>query len=164
MSAATTIDGDQDDNTAVDAGAVYVFGRVGATWQQQAYVKAPNAEANDHFGWSTALTRDGNVLVVGATGESSASTGIDADGTNNGAMLSGAAYIYTRTAGQWMFASYLKATNTGASDDFGKDVDIAETNGTIAVGASSEASAATGIGGDGTNNGAASSGAAYVFQ
>src|SRR5690606_19867542 len=58
---ATGIDGDQADNSAPDAGAVYVFVRDGqAQWSQQAYIKASNAEADDGFGYSVALSRDGN--------------------------------------------------------------------------------------------------------
>jgi len=37
-SAATGIGGTQTDNTATYAGAVYMFGRTGTTWSQQAYV------------------------------------------------------------------------------------------------------------------------------
>jgi hypothetical protein len=33
----------------LSAGAAYVFVRSGTTWSQQAYLKASNAEASDHF-------------------------------------------------------------------------------------------------------------------
>ncbi len=36
-SAATGVNGNQNDNTAEEAGAVYVFTRSGSTWSQQAY-------------------------------------------------------------------------------------------------------------------------------
>ena len=39
-----------DDDAASSAGAASVFTRSGTTWSQQAYLKAPNAEANDCFG------------------------------------------------------------------------------------------------------------------
>src|ERR1041385_6486045 len=45
-SAGTGIDGNQTDSSAPYAGAVYVFTRSGATWTQQAYVKASNTSAN----------------------------------------------------------------------------------------------------------------------
>jgi endonuclease/exonuclease/phosphatase family metal-dependent hydrolase len=48
----------------VQAGAVYVFVRSGTTWSQQAYLKASNAEASDHFGYSVAIS--GETVVVGA--------------------------------------------------------------------------------------------------
>jgi hypothetical protein len=46
-SAATGIGGNQADDSATNAGAVYVFVRSGATWSQQAYVKASNTGAGD---------------------------------------------------------------------------------------------------------------------
>src|SRR2546425_5221131 len=66
-SAATGIDGDQADNSMPNSGAVYVFGRTGSTWAQQAYIKASNtgeADEGDQFGYSIGLTSDGNNLVV----------------------------------------------------------------------------------------------------
>src|ERR1700747_1780544 len=41
-SAAKGINGDQNDKSIPQAGAVYVFTRMGASWSQQAYVKASN--------------------------------------------------------------------------------------------------------------------------
>ena len=48
-SAATGVNGDQENNDAEAAGAVYVFVRDGAAWTQQAYLKASNTEAGDFF-------------------------------------------------------------------------------------------------------------------
>src|SRR5213079_1121867 len=39
-SAAKGVNGDQNDNSIPQAGAVYVFTRSGAAWTQQAYIKA----------------------------------------------------------------------------------------------------------------------------
>src|SRR6266853_4469015 len=75
-SVATGIGGNQADNTAPSAGAVYVYTRSGATWTQQAYIKASNAEAGDQFGTSVALSSDGSTLAVGATGEDGPLTGV----------------------------------------------------------------------------------------
>ena len=38
-SAAQGINGKQDDDSAIEAGAAYLFTRTGATWTQQAYMK-----------------------------------------------------------------------------------------------------------------------------
>src|SRR6185503_10003588 len=57
-SAASGVNGNADDNTAFQSGAVYVFVRTGATWSQQAYVKASNPRALSWFGTSVALARD----------------------------------------------------------------------------------------------------------
>ncbi len=61
---ATGVNNGQMDNTASDAGAVYVFTRTGGVWSQQAYLKASNTEADDYFGFAVAI--DGDTIVVGA--------------------------------------------------------------------------------------------------
>ncbi|MES2583760.1 MAG: FG-GAP repeat protein, partial [Pseudomonadota bacterium] len=162
-STATGINGDQADFNAATSGAVYVFIRTGIAWTQQAYVKASNTGADDTFGYSVALSSDGSTLAVGALGEDSSATGINGDGTDNGANNSGAAYIFTRTGVTWTQQAYVKASNTGAGDNFGRSVALSADGTTLAVGAYLEASAATGIDGDGTNNSSGQSGAVYVF-
>ena len=163
-SAATGVGGNQASNTATASGAVYVYRRSGQTWSQEGYIKASNTEANDEFGGAVALSADGNTLAAGALGEDSAATGVNGDGTDNSAKISGAAYVYTRAGTTWSFQAYFKASNTGASDRFGTDVSLSGDGNLLAVGAPSESSSATGVGGDQTNNGAGLSGAAYLFS
>jgi len=170
-SAATGIDGDQSDNSASQAGAAYVFTRDAAgVWSQQAYIKASNTDADDFFGDALALS--GDTLVVGAVGEASAATGIDGDQSDNTAARgvfngAGAAYVFTRdAAGVWSQQAYIKASNTDGIDGFGSSVAL--SGDTLVVGANGEASAATGIDGDQSDNTAArggftGAGAAYVF-
>lgn len=161
---ATGINGDQADNSANGSGAVYIFARSNTDWSQQAYLKASNTEANDNFGLNIALANDGNTLAVGAIAESSSATGIDGDQSNNSASESGAVYIFTRSSSNWSQQAYLKASNTGAGDTFGRSVSLANDGNTLAVGAVAEASNATGIDGDQSNNDAPVSGAVYVFN
>ena len=160
---ATGVNGDQTDNSASASGAVYVFTRTGSTWTQQAYVKASNTEAFDEFGYSVALSADGNTLAVGAYGEDSNATGVNGDQTNNSASQSGAVYVLTRSGASWAQQAYVKASNTGASDFFGYSVALSADGNTLAVGAYREDSNATGVNGDQTNNSASASGAVYVF-
>ena len=61
---------------------------------------------------------------MGAYGEDSYDTGVDGDETDNTAAKSGAAYVFTRAAGDWSQEYYLKASNTNAGDSFGKVVAI----------------------------------------
>ncbi len=145
--------GSQSDDSAPDAGAVYVFTRTGGVWTQQAYLKASNAEANDQFGVAVALA--GDTLAVGALGEASEARGINHAGNNNNAPGSGAAYVFTRTAGVWSQQAYVKASNAGGLFGYG----VALAGDTLAVGAPFEASNATGINGDQDNNNAPLSGA-----
>lgn len=161
-SAATGVNGDQNDNSQLGAGAVYVFNRNESIWQQQAYVKASNPERFDNFGVAISLSADGNTLVVGSTGESSSVTGINADQSDNSSMESGAAYVFVRVGELWQQQAYLKASNTDEMDNFGISVSLSADGNTLAVGADQESSAATGIDGD-QDNQSFKSGAVYTF-
>ncbi len=156
---ATGVDGDQNDNSETDSGAAYVFTRSGATWSQQAYLKASNTDPDDWFGTSVAIS--GETLVVGAFFEDSNATGVDGDQNNNSAPGSGAAYVFTRSGTTWSQGAYLKASNTGVGDYFGYSVSISGE--TLVIGAYFEDSNATGVNGDQNNSFALDSGAAYVF-
>jgi len=158
-SKATGVGGDQTDNSAVTSGAAYVFVRTGVIWSQQAYLKASNTGAYDHFGWSVAVSD--NTVVVGADGEDSSATGVGGDQSDNSASDSGAAYVFVRSGAIWSQQAYLKASNTGASDYFGQSVAVSDN--AVVIGAFAEDSNATVINGDGGNNSAAHAGAAYVF-
>jgi hypothetical protein len=157
---ATGIGGIETDNSLACSGAAYVFTRTDSVWSQQAYLKASNnTERGDHFGYSVAIS--GEALVVGATREDSNATGVDGDEANNSVLSAGAAYLFARTAGFWSQRAYLKASNTGDSDEFGSSVAISGE--TLVVGTAAEDSNATGVDGDGANILASASGAAYVF-
>jgi hypothetical protein len=163
-SRATGIGGDQADNLAPSAGAVYVFTRSGATWSQQAYVKASNTNASDYFGGSLALSADGAILAVGAECEASAATGIGGDQADNTTAYAGAAYVFTRSGATWSQQAYVKASNTGASRWFGSALALSMDGSTLVVNAPFEGSSATGINGDQLDDFANSSGAVYVFH
>ena len=160
---ATGIGGNQADNSAANSGAVYVFARSGGVWAQQAYVKASNAEVNDAFGTSVSLSGDGNTLAVGAILEASNATGIGGNQADNSAGLSGAVYMFVRSGTVWTQQAYVKASNTGVGDRFGTSVSLSEDGNTLSVGATGEASNATGIGGNQADNSAGLSGAVYMF-
>lgn len=158
-SSATGINGDQANNSAKDAGAVYVYTRNGSEWSQQAYIKASNTDAEDRFGSSPAIS--GDTLVMGAEYEDSSATGINGDQANNSATDAGAVYVFTRSGTAWSQQAYIKASNTGGGDRFGQSVAI--SGDTLVVGAEFEDSSATGINGDQANNSAGDAGAVYVF-
>jgi hypothetical protein len=79
-SASTVSDTGGDDNSAENAGAVYVFSKTGATWAQDSYLKAFNAAESDFFGFSIGL--DGSTVVSGAPFE------------DEGFDTSGAVYVF----------------------------------------------------------------------
>ncbi len=93
QSNATGVNGNQDDNSAADAGAAYVFVRNGGVWSQQAYLKASNTDEFDGFGISVAIS--GDSVVVGAGFEESSATGVNGNQDDNSAADAGAAYIFS---------------------------------------------------------------------
>ena len=157
------IDGDETDNSASSAGAVYVFTRSGTTWTQQAYVKASNTDASDFFGYNLSLSDDGNTLAVNAIGERSNAPGIGGDQTDNSNFLSGAVYVFIRSGTTWTQQAYVKASNTGLGDFFGVSLSLSGDGNSLAVGAAQEGSNAAGIGGDQSNNSTSKAGAVYLY-
>ncbi len=149
------IDGDQTDNSADGSGAVYVFTRQGGSWSQQAYIKGGMTASGRQFGRALALR--GNVLVVGAPFDSH----IDSNPASGRATDSGAVHVFRRHTGIWKEEAYLKADNAAPGDLFG--ISVALDGDRLAVGAHMEDSAASGVGGDGSDDGMENSGAAYVF-
>ena len=99
-------------------GAVYVFTRSGTSWTQQQKLTASDSAAGDYFGQSVAL--DGDTIVVGRPQENS---------------FQGSAYVFTRTAGVWTQQKKLLLGEASPNDDFGWDVAVDESAGTILVGA-----------------------------
>jgi cysteine-rich repeat protein len=59
--------------------------------------------------------------------------------------------------------AYIKASNTDDGDEFGFNVALSADGSTLAVGAYLEASAATGIGGDQTDDSVWTAGAVYLY-
>jgi hypothetical protein len=142
-SAAKGINGNQDDRSIPEAGAVYIFARSGTTWSQQAYIKASNTgnaavgdayAEGDQFGYSISLSDDGNTLAVGAIGEDSNATGINGNQDDNSANQAGAVYVFTRTGTTWSQQAYVKSTMTRANVLFGYSVAVSGNGDTLAVG------------------------------
>jgi len=157
---ATGINGDQTDNSASYSGAVYVFRRFsGTVWFQSAYIKPSNTQAFDEFGSSIALS--GDVLAVGAKGESSSAEGIDGDQADNTANASGAVYVF-QLSGSLSQKAYVKASNTESTDYFGSSVAL--SGDVLVVGVPREDSQASGLNGDQDDNTAEGSGAVYIFH
>lgn len=158
------IDGNQNDNSANGSGAVYLFAREASGWAQQAYIKASNPRAWHAFGFAVALSGDGNTLVVGSPGESSSADGINGNQNDNSASDAGAVYAFVRSGSAWSQQAYIKASNSGAGDNFGETLALSRDGNTLAVGAAWEDSSAVGIGGDQSNEGRMNSGSTYVFS
>ena len=173
-SAATGINGNQNDDTIPQAGAVYVFTRRGVQWSQQAYIKASNTgEAGvgdaigdgDQFGFSLALSQDGNTLAVGAIAEDSAASGINVNDfqRDNSQVSSGAVYLFTRSGATWTQQAYIKAANSQAGDLFGYAVALS-ANGNILAASGFDEGGSPRVPNGIPDNRRGGSGVVYVFE
>ena len=142
----SAVNANGSDNSETNSGAAYVFVRNGNSWTQQAMLKADNARAEYRFGASVSIS--GDTLVVGSPSEG-----------KNISLESGAAYVFTRSNGNWTQQAMLKAANADGNDDFG--VHVAIDSNLIAVAATGEGSAA---GKAADDNSAPLSGAVYLFE
>ena len=177
-----------DDTTSGynNAGGAYIFTRSGTTWTQQAKIQASDGRSMHYFGWSIAISGDGNTAIVGAFGANSAyiftrsgtswseqqkiqaasdlfgrSVSMSDDGNTAivgapGDYPAGAAYIFTRSGTTWTQQQKIQASDKQADDYFGTSVSISSDGNTAIVGAYGEDTGAT-------SAGATSAGAAYIF-
>lgn len=93
-------------------GAAYVFQKVSSVWSQVQKLVASDGVAADYFGFSVALSGNGNRIVVGATGT-------DDRGSN-----SGSAYIFDKTGNSWNQTTKIITEPSTSSDQLGKRVAI----------------------------------------
>ena len=122
-------------------GAAYIFTRSGGTWTQQDKITASDKDTHDEFGWSVAISGNGNTAIVGARYES----------VSQWSKKQGAAYIFTRSGSTWTEQQKITASDRQAYDLFGTSVAISSDGDTAIVGA------------DGEDTGASDAGAAYIF-
>ena len=133
---------DLEDAGGSGAGAAYIFQRDqggAGNWGEVKKLTASDAQADDQFGQSVAVS--GDTAVVGASLE-------DAGGSN-----AGATYVFQRDqggAGNWGEVKKLLASDAQGGDFFG--ISVAVSGDTLVVGA------------DGGAAGGTLGGAAYVFQ
>lgn len=159
------VDPSNDRTGGSQVGAVYVFTKAASGWVQQAYLKPFDADNNDEFGYSLALSADGNRLVVGASGDDSAINGFQGVASDNSLPDSGIAYTFDRDgAGQWRTGQRLKGWFGRVGDQAGYAVALSADGRTLALGAHAEDNEVGGIDPVPTHGGGADfSGAVYVF-
>ena len=129
-----------DDEKNINSGAVYIFEKVYGSCQERAKLKALDSDVNDYFGISVAIS--GDTIVVGANGDEQINSN------------SGAAYIFEKPIGGWVFSllqdAKLKASDAGTNDFFGYSVAISGDSVVIGAYGNSEVNS--------------SSGAAYIYE
>lgn len=133
-------------------GSCAVFVYDGTSWSEQAVLNGSETVANDLFGNSVAIS--GDVLVAGAPADDvnvlGTITSVDDD--------SGAAYVFTRSAGVWTERAVLRGFNREPKDAFGTSVAV--SGNFVAVGARNEGSDLSGS----RTPGVAQSGAVYLYR
>jgi hypothetical protein len=110
-----------------DQGSVTVYGRSGKSWVEEKVLVAENGNAEDWFGYSVALSTDGNTLAVGA---------VYAD--VNGNKDEGSVSVFARSGGAWSLQKTLNISGGAAGDLFGYAVALSADGSTLAVGAISD--------------------------
>ena len=113
-------------------GAVYLFQLNGTNWTQKKFIAYDGANS-DYFGWSIALSSDGNTIVVGAKGDDSSK---------------GAVYHFRWNGFTWETNKLIVSGGLN-SDNLGYSVAISSDGNTIVAGATGDNS---------------STGAVYRFQ
>ena len=133
-------------NSLTLVGAAYIFDITNASGDMKpiARLRASDAEADDQFGYSVAIS--GTNAIVGAHRE---------DGPSNNKTVSGAAYIFdiTNASGDMKPIARLRASDAEGGDYFGETVAISGNS--AIVGALYE---------DGPSNNLTYSGSAYIFD
>jgi len=154
------INGDQTKGGDTNGGAVYLFSRTESTWSQDAYFKPSNN--GGFFGDSVSLSTTENEFIVGATTESSGSSGVDGDQENFDRLESGAAYVFAFENGQWTQTAYIKASNnTQTKTNFG--LQVAHSDVFLAV-SSNDRHGGSGINPDPTDETSVNRGAVYTYN
>jgi hypothetical protein len=116
-----------DGNTAIIGrpggsiiGNAIVFTRSGATWTQQQIISQTGGTPGNKFGFSVALSSDGNTAIVGAYSANS---------------QQGNATIFTRSGITWTQQQTITQTGGAANDLFGVSVALSSDGNTAIVGA-----------------------------
>jgi hypothetical protein len=169
-SGARGVNGDQDDDSVISTGAVYVFVNERGRWRQQAYLKASNSEQGDLFGFAIGLSADGDTLVASSYDEDGGARTINGDEDDNSAPAAGALFVFERERGAWRQTTYLKGSRIERTDQLGYSVAISDDGNTIASGLGDEDCLTPGVNPTGCDDdsmpevgGNVWVGAAYVF-
>lgn len=120
-------------------GAVAVFVREGTAWHDADTLTAPVVDGDEdtYFGWSVAISSDGQVAAAGAP--------------YHGAEDEGAVYVFLRQGEKWALVDELVAADAIQTRQFGLAVAVSPDGGMVLIGAPSVF-------------GVAGADAAYVFE
>jgi len=99
-----------NDDHGSNAGIAYIWRFKDNQWQQDAHIKASDAEQYDHFGCAVDIS--GNIAVVGAYGN------------DDNLSQSGSAYVFRYNNAAWIEESKIVASDGYLNDNFGHSVAV----------------------------------------
>ena len=111
-------------SSLVQCGAVYIFIYNNTAWVQEAQLVANNIAGGDNFGYSVALSSDGNTCAVGAIMT-----------TRFSIAQCGSVYIFTRSGSTWTQQAELLANDKANYDRLGSSVSLSSDGNTCVAGA-----------------------------
>jgi len=111
-----------DNNGSQGVAKIYILS--GQSWLDQATLIASDGASSDRFGTSVSVSQDGNTALVGSH---------NADVSGN--IDQGAAYVFTRSGGEWSEQAKLIASDGMTSDFFGKSVSVSYNGNMALIGA-----------------------------
>lgn len=118
--------------SGIQSGQVYLYDRVDGPpvgFTTVGILTGLYGDSNDRFGWSVDMSRDGNIIIVGAVGDEFPGNG------NN----SGIVYVYERNEGPPISFNLLNvltgSLSIDSNDNFGNSIAISPDGSYIAVGA-----------------------------
>ncbi len=164
------------DAGAPNSGAAYTYQRSAADqWSLEAFVKAPNTNAADDFGFSLDLSPDGDTLAVGASLRDGPTAGVFRRGdpgyedalivVGAPSLNHGAIYVYRASSTGWLVDAYV--TPPDAESKFGHAVALSTDGAVLAAGAPRERAGAqsmpTAWGSRSSNAGGLQHGAVYLY-
>lgn len=103
-------------NTNSNAGAIYIFERVGGIWAQVQRMEEPVPAANNYFGFQVAIA--GNDILASMI-------------ANGGGY--GAVYVIQKTGGTWGISQTLHSTDNALNDRFGVGLSVQNDTALIAA-------------------------------
>ena len=103
----------QDDDDGNNSGSAYIFSRANSIWSETTKLVAPDAAAEDQFGWSVSIS--GELIIVGA----------NQDDANDDGVRTGSAYIfYQHFETGWTQETKLSPSHGEEGDQWGWSVAI----------------------------------------
>lgn len=131
-------------------GDVFIYQRIAGKWTLQNHLTSSLKNESDstaNFGSALSLSKNGDILAVGAEGETLNS------------VKSGTVHLYQKVEGNWQEAGYIQAKTPYAEQKFGHSVSLSSDGTTLSVGAKGNGTNATS-----SNNYTGPMGAAFVFK